>query len=345
MFVVEEEPPTLARLGHLQVEPLARSRTTAKTDLSLYFRRIDRGWRVTMEYDTRRFTAETIDRMLRRFEIVLERMIDAPETRVGELPILPREERSKVLVDWNDTKRSYPRDSTIPALFREVVAEHGDRVAVVEGEERITYAELARRAGGLASRVLAHGIEPGEPVGIFMDRCAEAVTAILAILEAGGAYVPLDPAYPKRRLGSMLQDAGARIVLTTPSGRPGRRTGAAPSWWTNAGGADPHATSPSPRPPVRSPATADSLAYVMFTSGSTGRPKGVEVSPPVRHPAGPEYRLRLARRFRDHPPGRQPVLRRGHVRNLGCPPERRSAGLAPGLLLGGRPGADHPVGG
>ncbi|MEV4254986.1 amino acid adenylation domain-containing protein, partial [Spirillospora sp. NPDC049652] len=140
-------------------------------------------------------------------------------------------------------------------------------VALVAKDLRVTYGELESRSNRIAHTLLRHGVRPGEPVGVLMDRGADLVPALLGTLKSGASYVPLDPAYPLDRLAHMASDSGLRHVVTLPS-----LTGLVPA------GVTPvfvEADGPSDDPGVAVP--PDAPAYVIYTSGSTGKPKGVTV--------------------------------------------------------------------
>ncbi|HYN84384.1 MAG TPA: MupA/Atu3671 family FMN-dependent luciferase-like monooxygenase, partial [Pyrinomonadaceae bacterium] len=154
-----------------------------------------------------------------------------------------------------------------------------DEVALAFEETEVTYGELNRRANRLAARLRAEGAGPGALVAVYVERSAEMVVALLAVLKAGAAYVPLDPAYPRERLSFMLEDSGARVVVTQelladelpPHAARVVLVDADDDSARHVGGG---ASDASPAAGV----TADNLAYVIYTSGSTGRPKGVMVS-------------------------------------------------------------------
>ncbi|MFI6481773.1 amino acid adenylation domain-containing protein [Nonomuraea sp. NPDC050663] len=153
----------------------------------------------------------------------------------------------------------------------ELVAAHAaaapDDDAIVHGDTVLSYAELDARAERLARRLMAAGVTPDTPVGVFLERSPEFVLAVLAVLKAGGAYVPLDPAYPAARLAMMLEATGAPVVVTT-GGLASRLE--APALLVEADGP----AADGPLPAVRQ----DNLAYIMFTSGSTGVPKGASIT-------------------------------------------------------------------
>jgi aspartate racemase len=160
-------------------------------------------------------------------------------------------------------------------LFEMRVSTSPDDVAVLYGEESVTFIELYQRAEQLADHLQASGVKPNDLVGIYVDRSLEMVVGILGILLSGGAYVPLDPAYPADRLSFILEDANIQIVVT--QARLRNRIpikvkdilciGENPNWLS---GQEPAG--------LRRNISSEDLAYVIYTSGSTGRPKGVMIT-------------------------------------------------------------------
>ncbi|HET7464454.1 MAG TPA: amino acid adenylation domain-containing protein, partial [Longimicrobium sp.] len=209
----------------------------------------------------------------RALEELVEALESAPGRAVGTLDVLPREERARVLEEWNRTDAHYPGDAFVHELFQAQARRTPDATAVAFEGAYLTYAELNRRANRLAHHLRALGVGPDVRVGVCVERGLEMMVGVAAVLKAGGAYVPMDPGYPRERLEHMLADSAPAAVLTQTAvrGRLGN-TGApvleldaaAPAW---AGCPD--------TDPGRGALTPDHLAYVIYTSGSTGRPKGV----------------------------------------------------------------------
>ena len=196
---------------------------------------------------------------------------EAPGSLLSELDVLPEAERHRLLVEWNDTARTYDAPERLHALIEAQAARTPDAIALeFEGEE-LTYGQLNARANQLARMLRRKGVGPDVLVGVFAERSFEMVISLLAVLKAGGAYVPLDPSYPSERLGHMLEDARAPIVLCQPHLAEQLPEVAGdvhlldPSWKAYEQEADEDLED------IGSPTD---LAYAIFTSGSTGRPKG-----------------------------------------------------------------------
>ncbi|HET6805637.1 MAG TPA: non-ribosomal peptide synthetase [Frateuria sp.] len=165
----------------------------------------------------------------------------------------------------------FPAAASVPQAFAHAVRAFPDRRALVDGERSWTYAQLDRLSDLAASTLCAKGVVRGQGVGIYMDRSAEAVVAMLAILKLGAMYVPFDPAAPDERLASQARGAMVR-VLAIASGS------ASPSWFKDAvaeiGVQAGEASGVLPQPDIH----PLELAYVIHTSGSTNEAKGVCVT-------------------------------------------------------------------
>ncbi|WP_240364641.1 AMP-binding protein, partial [Pseudomonas syringae] len=140
-------------------------------------------------------------------ESLVHALEQTPQAPLNSLPILPADELEKLLVDFNDTSLDYPQQQTIHGLFEAQVERTPDAVAVVYGEQCLSYRQLNEQANRLAHALRKQGVQPDSRVGICVERGAEMVVGLLAILKAGGGYVPLDPAYPAERIAYMLQDS------------------------------------------------------------------------------------------------------------------------------------------
>jgi non-ribosomal peptide synthetase component F len=284
----------------------------------------------TLEYKVDLFDGVTIERWLGHWGTLLAGIAADPDRGLADLPLLAPAEQHQVTVEWNDTGEGALGEATLHGLFLEKAAARPGAVAVMAPDEDLTYADLARQAEALAAALIRQGLRPGGRVGVLLERSADAVASLLAVLQAGGAYVPLDPAYPAERLAFQMADAGATLLLT----RAGLLAGLELPEGVEGVLVDPHpqplshlpSTPPpgeggtlakdslqgsfseafSPFPGIgragdgRGPGgeglpelPADAMAYVIYTSGSTGRPKGVM----IEHRQAVNTLLDINRRF------------------------------------------------
>ncbi|HEX7243557.1 MAG TPA: amino acid adenylation domain-containing protein, partial [Longimicrobiaceae bacterium] len=274
MFALENVEPGELRLGDAELEPVPLETRTAKFDLTFGIDELDDGLQGVLRFRPDLWDASTVERMLGHWRVLLEGVAaTGPGTRVSDLPLLAPAERERVLEEWNATEAGFPL-LCAHERFEEQARLTPDAAAVVYGDRTLSYAALDRRADALAARLHALGVRPEARVGVLLERGVEMVAAVLAVLKAGGAYVALDPSHPDERLLFVLEDAGARVVLTDSAlaGRIGGFGGVA-ECLDRLEEAD---FVPPER--LRPPVSPDNLAYVVYTSGSTGAPKGVLVA-------------------------------------------------------------------
>jgi len=256
-------------------EVLVAEQRGAAFDLTVLVLDADKRLKVDFTYNTDLFDEGTVQRMMGHYETLLEGIVRNPEERVSHLPLLTDAEQRQMLEEWNSTDADYPRDKCIHEVFEEQVERTPDGVAVVFEDEQLTYRQLNERANQLAHYLQGLGVGPEVLVGICVERSLEMIIGILGILKAGGAYVPLDPAYPRERLGFMLEDTRAPVLLTQEKLRGDLpQADARVLYLDRDWGIISHETTEKPFSRVSS----ENLAYVIYTSGSTGRPKGVLIA-------------------------------------------------------------------
>jgi amino acid adenylation domain-containing protein len=226
-----------------------------------------------IEYSTDLFDDDTIVRMLRHFEVLVEGIVDDADRRLSELPLLTAEDADRLRA-WNETKHLYPVDRSVAQLLEQQAEQRPDAPAFVYDGGAIVYDVLNRRVNRLARHLHAVGVDPEVLVGICLERSVEAIVAILGVLKAGGAYLPLDPRYPVARLRYMLDDAGVAVLVTDEAHAD------AFAFDGTIVRVDSDRSSIEACQPGNPASRHDpeQLAYAIYTSGSTGTPKGVAVS-------------------------------------------------------------------
>ena len=272
MLALQNAPVESLEIQGLRLRPVNRAGTTAKLDLLLDLSERDGEIRGEIEYATDLFDGTTIDRLARHLERLLAAAVTAPELGVAALPLLTGAERHQLLAEWSDTAVSPAREAAcLHELFEAQARRTPEAVALVDGTREILYRELEQAAERLASRLRDGGAGPEVIVGVWLERSAGLVAALLAILKVGAAYLPLDPRQPRRRLAAMLESARAALVLSSAS------LAAELPWSGPLVMVDGDAAAAGSGRPVRRAAPGN-LAYVLYTSGSTGTPKGVAVT-------------------------------------------------------------------
>ncbi len=273
MFAFENEEPGI-ELDALTLRPVRLRRETALLDLTLSVSQCaDQSLITFMEYSRDLYDASTIERMVGQFRHLLEQVVEAPGTPIGEFSIVTEREREE-LARWNATEVVYPRDRCLHELFEARAAAVPDSCALSFIDHELSYAELNRRSNQFGHRLREMGVGPDVLVGICMDRTEDLVIALMGTLKAGGAYVPLDPEYPRERLNLMIEDAQPLVVISESQYADLLTCDSSELFLIDREGEGLASESERNLSCISAP---ENLAYVIYTSGSTGKPKGVMV--------------------------------------------------------------------
>ncbi|WP_235941328.1 non-ribosomal peptide synthetase [Paenibacillus puerhi] len=222
-------------------------------------------------YNAKLYHKETIRLFLARYINIITDTVSDLELCIGTIDMISEEEKQQILYAFNDTSADYPNHTTVQQLFEDQVAQTPDRVAVVCGNESLTYRTLNGKANQLARLLQTNGVKNDQVVAIMTHGSLELIIGILAVLKAGGAYVPIDVSYPKERKEYMLRHSGASLVLSTLE-QMGEL-----SFEGSFLDLNDHQLFTGDSSNVPLSASPRNLAYVIYTSGSTGNPKGVMI--------------------------------------------------------------------
>ncbi|QBG54733.1 non-ribosomal peptide synthetase [Bacillus amyloliquefaciens] len=252
-------------------------RKTAKFDLTMTADDTDGGLTFVLEYNTALFKPETAETWKHYWLHLLEAAAENPAAKLSELSLVNETEKQALLNAWKGKTLSVPWDKTVHRLFEETAARHTDRPAVAYNGVKWTYGELNARANRIARILMDCGAQADERVGILTKPSLEMAAGVLGVLKAGAAFVPIDPDYPEERISYILQDSGAKLLLTqealdVPDGYTGETI--------LLDGSRSILSLPLDENDEANPqteTTADHLAYMIYTSGTTGQPKGVMV--------------------------------------------------------------------
>lgn len=327
----ENEPPVgfefieqsgAQKLGDLTWTVLRCNSSTEHFKLKLVAVRRDGGLTLEFHHDGSRLERDTVERISAYFLKLLSAGLENPEMLVSRLPLLSDTERRQILVDWNQTTADYPKDRCIHELFEAQTERDPDRLALRFEDRQLSYRELNQRANQLAHYLRKLGVGPNSLVGMCVDRSADMIVALLAILKAGAGYVPLHPENPTPRLAQQMTGAVALITET-------KFLEQLPQF----GGTklfidrDQRLWADQPSQNLAVPISTESAAYVIYTSGSTGIPKGVT----VRHRNLVNYSHFITQRLElaSHPEG----LQFGTVSTIGA--DLGNTCIFPSLISGG----------
>jgi amino acid adenylation domain-containing protein len=275
-FQLQNTPAQTLELPELTLSSLNQNGAqTAKFDLDLSLAETNEELIGHLEYSTDLFEPATIARMVEHLQTLLNGIVANPENKISELPLLSAAEQQQLLIEWNQTQRTWGQDLCIHQLIELQAKKTPDAVAVVFQEQELTYGELNQRANQLAQYLRYLGVKADTLVGICVERSLEMLVGLLGILKAGSAYVPLDPAYPQERLALMLEDAQVQVLLTQNKLVNNLPTHDAQIICLDTDWQNITNQILNSQPPILN---SSNLAYVIYTSGSTGKPKGVQIT-------------------------------------------------------------------
>jgi amino acid adenylation domain-containing protein len=272
MFNIDKKGFDLLRFDGLEFDVTTNAKQFVNFEIFFNLIQTENSLEVECEYNTDLFDRNTIKDWLESFEALIEGVIAQSQSKIGELPILGDTQRERLLSEWKQTLRDYPKAASIHSLFEEQVKKHPKKIAARCGDTSISYADLNRAAGALAGRLHTAGVKSGDLVGLFVERSVDMLIGVLGILKSRAAYVPMDPSFPAERLGFMVEDSRMPIIVTQKglSTQLPQHRAQVVLMASTFSESDQIADLPLT-------ASGGDLAYVIYTSGSTGRPKGVQI--------------------------------------------------------------------
>jgi tyrocidine synthetase III len=235
---------------------------SSKFDLTITAVEQAAGLLLDINYSTQLFTGATMQRLAAYLKQVITVLSAGAGAMICDIEMMGAAERQRLLYEFNGEKVSFPRGVTLTEIFQTRAASRPGDAAVTNGEQHLSYCQLNQHANQLAAYLRKkYSIQPGDRIGLLLNRSQWMITAILAVLKTGAAYVPIDPKYPAERIEFMISDSNCIAVIDEEALEQFRNEQDAYS-----------------KEDVPAMHTQDNLAYVIYTSGTTGKPKGTLIT-------------------------------------------------------------------
>ncbi len=279
LFIYENFPSAEENSNDMNIEVLPNS-TKLDYPIGLVCEE-NEGISIELRYAGELFSENTIIKLLKFVNRMIEQIVHDPEQNTNQLKFLSAEEYTKIILDRNNTKNLGADDTkTLIQLFEEQVKKTPEKIALTYGNTQLTYKELNQKANQLARFIRdSYQLKPDDIVALCLERNEYMFIGILASLKSGAAYVPIDINFPKERINYILEDSGAKILLTNNKNVPHLKQ--SPLQISNVIAIDGtflyEEIEKQSTENLYSPITGSNLAYVIYTSGTTGKPKGVMI--------------------------------------------------------------------
>ena len=209
---------------------------------------------ILVQYDDAVYSAELAQGLADSIVATVEHIMAQPNGKVRQLSIVsPTQEEQLALIRQTGTGEAPFK------LFYESIIHHAqtqpERMALIASDARFTYHEFDQATNRIANALRQRGVREGDRVALLLPRTSRLILSMFGVQKAGAAYIPCDPEYPADRVKLILEDSGAKLIITPEVAEELLQTE--------------DTTLP------QTSLTPDDLAYLIYTSGSTGRPKGV----------------------------------------------------------------------
>ncbi|URZ03767.1 non-ribosomal peptide synthetase [Clostridium felsineum] len=270
MFVFEDLDFGLKSISK-KIKAIEWKINISKFDLTLTAQEVENGIMFSLEYCSKLFKNQTVERIMEHYINILNSVTINPNSIISEIDMISKEEKNKLLIEFNETEAAYPKDKTIKELFEEQVEKTPNNIAIVFDNKELTYKELNEKANSLARVLREKGVKAETIVGIMVERSIEMIIGILAILKAGGAYLPIDPKYPEGRKKYIFEDSKIKLIITQNKFVNMVNFGVGV---INVEDVKVYSNNVQNLENIN---TVRNLAYIIYTSGTTGNPKGVMI--------------------------------------------------------------------
>lgn len=244
---------------------------TEADNLTIQFYDLDEEGSLNISYDYKKlkYSNDYIKNMHLRIMEIIDQVLENPEIDLNKIEVVTKEEKQKLLIDFNNTEVKYNKNENVIKQFEDIAKKYKHKVAIYCEDSSITYEELNKKSNILAHYLLKQGIKPKDIVGIMLNRSIELAVGILAISKIGACYLPIDPEYPKDRIAYMIVDSKAKVVLVNNNTNNKLTENCINISFSEGFYKSIHTRN------INQKISPEDLIYLIYTSGSTGKPKGV----------------------------------------------------------------------
>jgi tyrocidine synthetase-3 len=243
----------------------------SKFDLSLRIRETEKRMYCNLEYCTALFQLESIEEIIGYFRRIICQVAQKPDIKISDINILSKEERERILIAFNQTEVAYSKEKLLHQLFQEKVKKTPENISLIYEDHQLSFQELGLRSHHMGKRLREKGLTRDSLAVLLVGRSPNIAIGLWSILKAGGAYLPLDSEYPENRIKTIINESGAKIVLTDLNVDLDVEGDYHVLHFENK------KASPKKTRELDNLNDSNDLAYVIYTSGSTGKPKGVMI--------------------------------------------------------------------
>lgn len=254
-------------------------------NLVLYIKENIHGFDGRLEYNPALFKRSTIQRIVQNFNVLLQSIANQSKLPVNKLPIQTQEELELTTITWNQTQCDFPLQMTLADYFETMIhknPEYLSRTAIIFEGKKLTYKQLHQQSNRLAHFLKKHYVTAETVVAVYMSCRIKMIISIFGILKAGGAFLILDCEFPSQRIGTILEDSNAALIVTETNLKAKidsiLKTPQNLSVITVNDKSTSIEIQKCEKHNISRKCNPDNLAYIIYTSGTTGQPKGVEIN-------------------------------------------------------------------
>ena len=264
MFIYQNNEETF--VGNRNWEIIEIDNNISKFNLSLEIKPTTN--KINLEYRTDLFKKQTVEQIYSHYINILKCVTENINIKISNISVLSKNEKNKILNEFNNTNLKYPKNKTISQLFETQVEKTPNRIALVFENTKLTYKELNEKSNQVANYIRNKNIKPNDIIGIMLPRSLELLISIIGVLKSGACYIPIDPTYPQKRIDYMLENSNAKLLITTNE------------LYNNINFENKLCITDK-EIEIQNTKNLDNinnpedLSYIIYTSGSTGLPKGV----------------------------------------------------------------------